>query len=112
MVKTRNTGGKSGSEYQSTAAPEEKTKTIMLDHDLSPLVCRKLKFDTTRKGSLTQNTIKAVLSHKLNKSSVKFVVDWDSDTSEVISPSTISLQSAKKYCPDLLIDYLISKLRA
>jgi len=112
MVKTRNTGSKPGSEFQSTAVPEEKTKTILLDHDLSPLVCRKLKFDTTRKGLVSQNAVKSVLSHTLNKSSVKFLVEWDSDPSEVLLPSTITLPSAKKYCPDLLIDYLISKLRA
>ncbi|OMJ84773.1 hypothetical protein SteCoe_14026 [Stentor coeruleus] len=110
MVKSRKSMSSSGGEYVSTGIPEEKKKTIVLDEDLSPLVCRKLKFEIKKQGNFKECRPKKILDHYKVKGSLYFDVEWDCPEDEFLLPSKVTLLSVRKNCPDLLIDYLLSKL--
>ena len=110
MVKSRRSASKTGSTNASTEFTTNKKKSLILDYTLSPLLCRKLKFETFKKGNIKENIVKRIISHKKTKNSLTFEVEWESDQDTFPQASSIHLTSAKKHCPSELIDYLISHL--
>lgn len=110
MVKSKKSANSSASEYVSTGIPEDKRKTIVLDEALSPLVCRKLKFESKRQGNFKDYKAKKILSHYKVRKSLYFDVEWECPADEILLPTKVTLLTTRKHCPDLLIDYLLSKL--
>ena len=110
MVKNRKSANNTSGGNVSTGVSEEKSKTWVLDDTLSPLICRKLRFDSKKPGSFNENLPKKIVSHSKTKKSVLFEIEWQPNKDEFVSNSKVTLKNAKKNCPELVIDYLISKI--
>ena len=110
MVKTKKSANKSESEIESTDTIESKTKTLVFDEFLSPLLCRKLNFTSKKSGNFKDNIPKQIIAHTKTKNSILFTVEWENTQREIPLPTKANLKSVREHCPDLLIDYLITKL--
>ena len=110
MVKNKKSANRSDSSYIYTDTPREKNNTLVFDNNLSPLVCRKLIFENKNYYNFKDHIPKKIISHQKIKNLLHFDVEWESSFLGYQLSSNISLLSAKKNCPELLIDYLITKL--
>ena len=110
MVKNKKSANKSSDEFETTDTGEDKTKSVIFDSLLSPLLCRKLNFTTQKNGNFKDHIPKQILSHKKTKNALNFKIDWENSATEFPLPTKVTLKSIRKHCPDLLIDYLLTKL--
>jgi hypothetical protein len=110
MVKSKKGANKTASTNVSTEISEEKPKTWVLDDTLSPLICRKLKFNSRTPGNFKDNKPRKIVSHNKSKKIIQFEIEWEPKNGECFANTKINDKTAKENCSDLLIDYLLSKL--
>lgn len=110
MVKSKKSANTSEHGLSSTGTAEAKSKTLVLDEVLSPLLCRKLNFGAKKMGNFKDHKAKQIISHVKSKNSLHFQVEWESSMTEFPLPTKMNLKQVREHCPGLLIDYLITKL--
>lgn len=110
MVKSKKSANNDKTNTTSTCISEQKSRSIVLDFALSPLVCRKLDFENNKPGKFGVNSPRKILSHKKDKNKLVFEIEWKKTADGIPKPSKAPLANVRKNCPELLIDYLLAML--